>query len=251
MRLIHWTDTHLGAEGADNAAVLSRCALDVQARALGGEALAVVLTGDITDDGQAWQWRQVHTALAPLVGLVPVYAVVGNHDTGMRGVTYDEARAERSADALTLLCPTPLRRADGLKVWRVGGYKLIGLDSCTGNADDLLPPLARGEIGREQLLALEVELADVVPTIIVLHHHPLWSDWAHALEDSVALLHLLDRRDHVEFVLYGHRHLEGHRLRAGTDYLAGGKTTDAVKGKIHWREIDLETGQISRREIDV
>jgi len=49
----------------------------------------LVLTGDITDDGDAAQWQSVTNALASSVTNLPVYAVAGNHDySGLRLATY-------------------------------------------------------------------------------------------------------------------------------------------------------------------
>lgn len=241
MKIAHVSDIH--GEGEALKAIVA----DILARPDLAQ-LAVALTGDITDDGHPAEWRAIQQALAPLVGLVPLWLVPGNHDCGMSGITYDEVRAERSRRAIDMISTTPIIASPtGLRVWRWGVYRVIGLDSQRGQAGELLPPLARGEIGREQLAALEVELADPEPTIVLLHHHPLWSEWAHALEDSEQLLALLDRRPQVKAVLYGHRHREESATRGKhgahkTLYLGAGKSTEDRA----YRVLELETMRLTR-----
>lgn len=236
MKIAHISDTHGDGEA------LKAIVADILARPDLAQ-LAVALTGDVTDDGQPAEWRAIQQALAPLVGLVPLWLVPGNHDCGMRGITYDEERAARARTACDMISTTPIIASPtGLRVWRWGVNRVIGLDSQRGQAGELLPPLARGEIGASQIAALEVELADPAPTIILLHHHPLWSEWAHALEDFKVLLALLDRRPQVKAVLYGHRHREDTATRGKTLYLGSGKTpADRA-----YRVLDLETLRLVR-----
>lgn len=244
MILAHISDPHIG-EGPMNSKRLHQLAQHFALRAAAGEDIVVVLTGDCTHDGLAEQWAQLHWALSPL-GKIPLVVVPGNHDVGHLGIEYDVRRAALADRELEKLCSKPERSYNGLKVWTVDGHKLVGLNTCQGNAGGSLPPLARGQVGHRQIAALEVELQDEVPTIVLGHHHFLWSDWAHELEDAEEIMRLLDRRPHVEFVLYGHRHLEGRRLRSGTEYLASRKVTHLVDGAVCWREVDLKTGKVER-----
>lgn len=248
MILAHVSDTHLG-ERPQNAARLRQLAYHLRARLTSGEEIALALTGDLTHDGQVAEWHALLDALDPVIGHMPIFAVPGNHDVGSLGITYDPQRALQARVGLKDLCEPWARKVGALRVWMWGGCKIIGLDSCVGNADDLLPPLARGEIGAAQLASLESELADAVPTIILLHHHPLWSEWAHALEDADQLLALLDRRAHVTHVLYGHKHREecatrGQQGAHKTLYLGAGKATESEDGRLRYRTLDLETGHV-------
>lgn len=69
---------------------------------------ALVITGDVTDDGQPQEWRAIELALAPLVGKIPIMIVPGNHDTGDHGITYDRERAETAAKYCRKLSSTPV-----------------------------------------------------------------------------------------------------------------------------------------------
>lgn len=78
------------------------------------------------------------------------------------------------------------------------------------------------------LAALEVELADPERTVILLHHHPRWGEPAH-----------------VRAVLYGHQHVEHAEMDAGgCHWLASGKSTDLVEGRLSYRTLDLDSGQL-------
>lgn len=237
MKIAHISDTHGDGEA------LKAIVADILARPDLAQ-LAVALTGDVTDDGQPAEWRAIQQALAPLVGLVPLWLVPGNHDCGMRGITYDEERAARARTACDMISTTPIIASPtGLRVWRWGVNRIIGLDSQRGQAGELLPPLARGEIGASQLAALEVELADPSPTIILLHHHPLWDEALHVLEDAASLKKLIERRPHVRAVLFGHQHKEAVWGTPKTRlWVSSGKSTDQRA----YRVLDLETLRLTR-----
>lgn len=238
MKIIHLSDTH------GEAAALKRIVSHILARP-DLAACAVAITGDITDDSKPSEWRAVQTALAPLVGLVPIWAVPGNHDCGAMGITYDPERAERARAVCDMISTTPITTSpSGLRVWRWGVWRIVGLDSQAGNAGELLPPLARGEIGRAQLAALEVELADPAPTVILLHHHPRWSEPLHTLEDAGELTRMIARRPQVKAVLYGHQHVEalwGKEGGASRLWISAGKSTEERGGRLRYRTLDLET----------
>lgn len=243
MILAHASDTHIG-ESDERARHLATLAKIWRGQYDARLIDAVCVTGDLTHNGAPGEWDALTRALEPCLGHVPLMMLLGNHDTGDLGILYDHATARASRHRAAELSHPHARYAHGLRVWWVDGVKVIGLDSQIGNADDALPPLARGEIGAAQLVALEVELQDEVPTILALHHHPLWSEWAHKLEDADALIALIERRPHVKHVLYGHRHHSQVQDVAGVLFVASGKSTEVIGGQLVWREIDTATGDV-------
>jgi 3',5'-cyclic AMP phosphodiesterase CpdA len=238
VKIIHLSDLH-GEEAA-----IKRLVAHVLARP-DLASLAIAITGDITDDSKPSEWRAVQTALAPLVGLVPIWAVPGNHDCGHVGITFDPERAERARRACDMISATPIVTSpSGLRVWRWGTWRIIGLDSQAGNAGEMLPPLARGEIGTKQLAALEVELGDPAPTVVLLHHHPRWDEPLHVLEDAGELTRLITRRPQVRAALFGHQHKEalwGKEGGASRLWISAGKSTEERGGRLRYRTLDLET----------
>lgn len=243
MILAHASDLHIGEsdERSRHVATLARIWRgQYDAKLID----AVCVTGDLTHNGEAGEWDELTRALEPCLGHVPLMLLLGNHDTGTLGITYDHATARASRHCAAELSHPHARYAHGLRVWWIDGVKVIGLDSQIGNADDVLPPLARGELGPKQLAALEVELADEAPTILALHHHPLWSEWAHKLEDADPLLALIERRTHVKHVLYGHRHHAQIQVVAGVAFVSSGKSTEPVGGRLVWREVDTASSDV-------
>lgn len=241
MNLIHWTDLHIGAGQAeeDNLAQLVRGVLT--RRDLGRSRL--VVTGDVTHNGLPSEWAKVDHLLAPLRERLPVHILLGNHDCGHLGILYDATRAGASAARAARLSEPPTRALGGLLVWEEPGLKLVGLDSCRGNAGGLLPPLARGQIGHEQLAALAVELGDEVLTVLALHHHPRWLDPAHTLVDCAALEQLIAQRPHVCAVLFGHQH-KTYRADGARLWYGAPKTTDLLPdGRLGYATFEPGTGR--------
>lgn len=238
----HLSDLHIGAS-ASEAAQLKRIVSALVLRAASGER--AVITGDLTETSAPEEWARLKTILAPLCEVMPVHMVLGNHDCGNHGITYDAQRAARADAALAKIGTQPDRTARRVTTWGCGPYKIIGLDSSYGNEDDWLPPLARGEIGAEQFAALEVEVAEVVPTVVILHHHPRWKDPAHLLEDRGALTQIIARRPQVVGVLFGHQH-EEWREGISRVWMASGKSTEPVDGRLRWRTFDPLTRSVGR-----
>lgn len=238
----HLSDLHIGASPSE-AAQLKRIVSALALRAVPGER--AVITGDLTETSAPEEWVRLKSLLTPLCEVMPVHLVLGNHDCGSHGITYSEAKVARADATLEKLGTQPTRRASRVTSWDCGPYKIVGLDSSYGNEDDFFPPLARGEIGVEQLAALEVELHDPTPTVVILHHHPRWKDPAHLLEDRGALTRLIARRPHVVGVLFGHQH-EEWREGVTRVWMASGKSTDPAEGRLRWRTFDPLTRAVGR-----
>jgi 3',5'-cyclic AMP phosphodiesterase CpdA len=159
--LLHLTDVHAVADGAlydsvDSVAAL-RAALDV-AVAAGGSIDAIVLSGDITDQGDEASYRIVRDIVgeaARRLGAV-VVAGMGNHD-------------ERGALRSGLLGVEPSEEPYDDTV-RVDGLRIITLDST-------VPGAHHGDLDDDQLAWLADELAEPAPhgTVLTLHHPPIAS----------------------------------------------------------------------------
>lgn len=223
MTLIHWSDLHIGQHPGRLAALRPLVARVVE-RARAGEQLALIVTGDITENGHASELDAATTALAPLAAAaVPIVTVPGNHDCGPRGILWaEEARARYEAWHELVCAPSESRWP---RVWHLGELRIIGLDSQEGQAGELWPPLARGELGSRQLIRLELLLQTPTPTVLLLHHHPEWHDPAHVLEDARELRMLVKRRPHVELVLFGHQHRSYRKPHRHAIYCGASDTT--------------------------
>jgi 3',5'-cyclic AMP phosphodiesterase CpdA len=193
--LLQLSDPHLTAE---ESAADERLALALETvRVSGLRPAAILLTGDLSDDGSPESYARVRGAVDPLGAELgaPVIALPGNHDV---------AGAFREA----MLDGAPLHRAVD-----VDGVRIVALDTT-------VPGRAHGELGAGQLEWLTDVLARQAKhgTVLALHHppiptaHPLLSRIG--LRDPSRLGDVLRGRD-VRFVLCGH----AHAVAAGT--LAG------------------------------
>ena len=195
-RLLHLSDTHLLAAGAlhqgrvDTTAAL-RHLLDGLAGI--GDLDAVVVSGDVSDDGSAESYataRDLVGAFAAGRGAAVVWAP-GNHDV-------------RGPFARVLL-----GRADGGDgpldaVHEVAGLRIVVLDSS-------VPGRGYGELRPGQLARLREVLASPAPrgSVVVVHHPPLPAPTvlheALRLQEPGALLAALAGTD-ARVVLGGHYH---------------------------------------------
>lgn len=205
MRILHVSDLHLDeaggpdADGADGTAAL-RLLLD-ELRHLDGLD-AVVVTGDVADDGSRTAYARVDELLSGYAGPrgAEVFYTTGNHDdrtafgevlgSGHRkpaGV-YEGAAGERAATST------------------VDGWRLITLDT-------LVPGKGYGSLGKGQLDWLRELLAAPAPsgTVLAFHHPPVALDvdvqQALGLHNPAELAETIRGTD-VHLILCGHFHLQ-------------------------------------------
>lgn len=164
---------------------------------------AVVLTGDLTQDGSPDAYIRLARRLRALG--CPCLCLPGNHD-----------HAVRMAAALA---PFPWMRSGTLDLaprrseLSPGAWRLVAVDTSTLDGD-------HGVLSATKLQRLDAALraAPGRRTLVALHHPPVsvgaaWLD-AIGLHDAEAFWRVVDRHPHVEAVLFGHIHqaLEAERL---------------------------------------
>ena len=175
---------------------------------------AVLITGDLTNDGDAAVWADLLATLGRLAA--PLYPLPGNHD---------DRELMRAALAHLELFP-----AAGPLCFDValGPVRLIGLDS-------LIPGDPAGRLGHEQLAWLDARLGEQPkkPTLVALHHPPFRTGIDHMdammLADGAALAAVIERHAQVERVLCGHVHRSVQCRFAGTVGLIAPGTAHAVQ----------------------
>jgi Icc protein len=199
--ILQLTDLHLFAD--QEALLKGICPWRSLARVLAtarASAIAfdhVVLTGDLTHDGQERTYEHLREALgdwADAAWLIP-----GNHDE--RSLVVRRSAADGRAIQSR---PTNDRVTFS---FAAGTWRVIGLDT-------LIPGKLEGEIGREQLVWLAAELAQhsQSPTLIFMHHPPLdvgsaWLDRI-GLTDKGEFGELVKSSPQVRLVCCGHIHQE-------------------------------------------
>jgi len=159
--ILQISDTHIVAEGAlvsgqlDTAGALARLVARITGiREQIGIVDALLVTGDLSDDGTAASYERFISLIAPLQ--LPTYVIAGNHDarTPMRAAFADNLPA------------------DGSLNWsqRVGDIQLIGLDT-------LVEGQGAGALSSDSLSFLQDALSDAgdAPVLLAMHHPPFAS----------------------------------------------------------------------------
>lgn len=194
--VVQLTDTHIRREGEKVHGVVDtldnlRTVLERLVNS-GQHIDALVLSGDLTDNGDPEAYRRLRDAVVPAanaLGAVVIYAM-GNHDD--REAFVDELIAQ----------PRPDGPVDA--VVDVAGVRIVVLDSTTAGRHD-------GRLEPSQLSWLTGVLAEPAPggTILVLHHPPIPSPVTSVdslrLEHSERLEAVLAGSD-VGMILCGHAH---------------------------------------------
>lgn len=122
----------------------------------------VVFAGDLTKDGEPWNFERVDELLEGFG--TPFLATPGNHDVPKSFDDHPSVPAERFYERYT---PRGLPTVE-----RVGGVELLVIDSATA-PDGSLFDSHRGAIPLAQREWLETELADASAPIVVGHHNVL------------------------------------------------------------------------------
>lgn len=203
MLLCQISDPHVVAPGelayghVDTAQMLERCVARV--RALSTPPDAVIVTGDLTDHGDAAEYRRLAELLAPLSA--PLYLLCGNHD---RRETLQAAFPDHPH----------LRGEHGFVQYTVEDFdvRLVVLDTT-------VPGEEGGRLCERRLSWLESTLAQSNrPTVIAQHHPPFATGLA--LMDGFNLANpddeeaIVARHANVERVICGHIH-RGVQARFG------------------------------------
>ncbi len=156
--ILQFSDTHIVPEGAlvsgrlDTSDALARLVSRITGvRDQIGPVDALLVSGDLSDDGSAESYARFKSLVAPLD--LPTYVITGNHDG---------RDAMRAAFAKDLPASGPLN-------WtrRVGDIHLIGLDT-------LVEGQGAGTLSPESLLFLQNTLSQAAdgPVLLALHHPP-------------------------------------------------------------------------------
>jgi len=244
MKFLHLSDLHYHTDPADNVEA-DTLLLSIKKKY---PEHFLIITGDITDDGSPNQYLNAGESLLPFKDRI--FLVPGNHDFGAAGNFYDEERAVRFDEMLSIRF-----EQGGL----FAGYKppvvnvledivLIGLDS---NLETLSPfDFACGEIGRQQLIELDriLNTHKDKKKVLFLHHHLFIRDSPFMeLRDASSLARVIYGR--VDVVLFGHNHKRSMwETRWGIKYIVA---SDNSPGKKEIGELSVENGEVGFRYVEV
>ncbi|QLH76078.1 metallophosphoesterase [Halosimplex rubrum] len=192
----------------------------------GRDVDAVLSPGDLTKDGEPWNYEAVDEALADLDA--PFHAVPGNHDVPKEGDDHDTPTLGRFVERYTPEDPVA-RGPDGLSYRvQVGDLDVIGLNSA-GTAERLTDS-HEGHVDADQRAWLADQLARAGTAIVLVHHNlpevtgqldahraAVEPDLAEipAMRDPEPLVETLGEGD-VPLVLSGHYHLPTTAVSGGS-----------------------------------
>jgi 3',5'-cyclic-AMP phosphodiesterase len=202
--LAQLTDSHIGAEWteSDDPAAGLAAAVD-SVRSMRPRPDAVLLSGDLADNGTDAEYEQLRELLGPLQA--PLYVLPGNHD--------DRGALRRHFD-LPGSGGDPVHYSADL-----GPMRLVVLDTTRPGEDP-------GVLDAERLGWLDAELAAApeAPTLLAMHHPPLvtgvpaWDEIGLPTADRRALGEVVERHRQVRRLVAGHVHrtitgeLAGHAV---------------------------------------
>ncbi|MDJ1433160.1 metallophosphoesterase [Halostagnicola sp. A-GB9-2] len=173
----------------------------------------VVVPGDLTKDGEPWNYDRVDALLDELVA--PFLATPGNHDLRTRGDEHDCPSAAAFADRYAS-GSLPVRH-------RLGEIELFVVNSSAGS-DGPYADTHRGCVSERQLEWLGAELAGATTPVVVSHHNPFpivseplctvgpWETFT--IRDRHRLHSVLENHS-VSLVVAGHHHLPSLVKRGG------------------------------------
>lgn len=198
--LAQLSDLHIGGNENGMDPIPRLEAVIEAVRSLPNRPDAILVSGDLTDDGAEDGYRLARELLAGL--RAPLYVIPGNHD--------DRARL-RSAFDLPGTGDEPINYSVD-----IGELRLVAFDS-------IVPGQDPGDFPPEQLRWLDQELAaePQAPTLLALHHPPL----ATGIAEWDAINLLAPQREALAEVVARHPQLlgitAGHLHRVATSALAG------------------------------
>ena len=217
------SDTHIREPGRlaynrlDTAPYLSQAVKSVGT--LPQPALAVVMTGDLTDFGREAEYAHLRSLLAPFSG--QVYLMPGNHD--------DRAQLRKSFPEHSYL------GTEGFIQYtvKIGPVRLIALDTVVHGQ-------SHGGLCAERLnwLAVTLEKYSAEPVVIAMHHPPFKTLIGHMdkiglLEGSAELEAIVRRHSNIERIICGHLH-------RAIDVRFGGTIASTTPSPAHQVCLDLD-----------
>jgi len=207
--LVQLSDLHIGGNESGLDPIPRLEAVLDAVRSLPNQPDAVLVSGDLTDDGAAEGYRVAREMFAGLQ--VPLHVIPGNHD---------DRRLLREAFGLPGSGDEPVNYSV-----RVGDLRLLAFDS-------IVPGQDPGDFPPEQLRWLDAELAaePQAPTLLALHHPPLatgiaeWDAINLLAPQRQALAEVVSRHPQLLGIVGGHLHRVAASTLTGRPVLAAPST---------------------------
>lgn len=263
MKFLHLSDLHV----TDNESALENQMADhlckwIKNRYSQGRKPAILITGDLVDNGEGVEYQKVQNLLYDLKNAgFQLIICPGNHDYGKNGIHYRDAARDlffecierdllaNTGNAIDMVSLYP-------KVTAFTPDKVVffGLDSTEGKMDNVwnLHLLANGKVGKEQRRQLhdclvQNEYKDYTK-IVYMHSHPWELIPGHGLDDGPQLISEIKNK--VDIICFGHYHTSNYwESKDNMMALNAGKSTQpaSVNGKpcLSFREVAIDASGVS------
>jgi predicted phosphodiesterase len=236
MKFIHLSDLHFKNEFKQNFQILEM--FDFIKRKYNEHYL--IITGDITDDGDEQQYNNAFDVLNHFNGRI--FICPGNHDFGTRGNQYSKKKAKMFDQKLSI----PLGQNDFffgdnnpvVNKLKKGPVKTVLIAVDTNLETNSTLDFACGEVGKTQIEYLDKFLSEKsvaqYTKIIFMHHHPfIHKNPFMKLKDADEFMKVVEGR--TDILLFGHDHKSDIWHNAyGIKYILA---SDDSPGKDYVREI--------------
>jgi Icc protein len=195
MRLIHISDIHLTKDGHDiwGVNVLEHFCKAIQKIKSMDSIDAIVVSGDLSDDGSRWSYEYIDRAFAGIG--IPTFCCPGNHDN-LEEFYHDYAPSFYKTH----------------EIFQLGSWTFIMLNSAvSGMSKGLFNP----KILSKLIQSNNEHIA------IILHHPPIeQAGWLNRklLENRNEFNDLILQAGNVRLVLYGHTHYHTNNIVDGITY---------------------------------
>ncbi len=261
MKIIHLSDLHIGK--SDNLGKSDQIVDWIIKNQDTHQARIVIISGDLVDDGQIWQFEQMRELIMRLKQADYLVLVApGNHDYGPDGIRESSVSQHAFSEMISGIEEYPV-------VFFEAGQAFIMLDSMAEEMRTMELWGAQGYLGEQQLHKLDHlldELAEnpaVENVILTMHHHPFDYLFYHGLRDHADLKGVISRRKdeqpRVNVLLFGHKHLERRFNDPADDkedlfgidliYASGSTVERKEDGRMVIPVIDLDEKTIQRHFI--
>jgi len=254
MRIIHLTDPHIG-KGKNHTTfkIIRDWLIDNKDT---HKASVIVITGDITDDCELWQFKcvQHHLNKLRLAGF-HILPCPGNHDYGTLGIIENNQCIRHFRKYIS-------QGADYPHVEIIDNHAFIMLDSMMEEMKHTEFVGAQGELGKQQLNTLNYHLDDIeqnypeYKVIVALHHHPFYYNFFLKLRDDELFKEvIMDQTSgdpRIDCLLFGHKHDENRfkskqrKYNIPVIYASGSTVERNEEGKLVIPIIDLDTKSVER-----
>lgn len=213
---IHLSDLHINSNDLSDENVALKKVVSCIIDKYSSEKPAILITGDLVDDGLESQYMNARNILKPLVNEgFTILPAPGNHDYGLKGNVYTEAAQNRFQQFIMrdLLNIPAADTSENIMediypfVYEDDEAVYYGIDTVVAAEDDFMH-LAAGEVGQIQLEKFQNLLAAASgekTKIAYMHHHPFSRLIGFRMKDAQKVMEVMAEK--IDILCFGHKHV--------------------------------------------